>query len=71
MFFLAYIIMPILIVNVLLGGFATKYIVEFWMFYVKGITPHISFFFYEAAGLLLGQITIPAAILTWLFSLIS
>lgn len=62
--------MPIIIVNLLLGGFATKYVVEFWMLYAKGIIPHISFLLYEAAGLLLGQITIPAAILTWLFSLI-
>ena len=60
----------ILILNVLLGGFCTEYVVEYWGTLIKGAPVDVPFLPCAVAGLFLGEITIPAAALTWVFSFV-
>lgn len=57
----------LLVVNLLIGGFATEYVAEFWSAYF-GHPKDLPFWIAAVAGLFLGEITIPLAILTWIFS---
>lgn len=59
----------VLFVNVTIGALTTRYAVEFWAGYFKGHEVVIPLFPCIIAGLFLGEITIPLAIITWLFSL--
>ena len=61
-------ILIIFVLNLVVGGLATEYVVEFWVSYFKGVPVDIPFLAAAFAGLFLGQFTIPAAILTWLLS---
>ncbi len=58
-----------LFVNLAFGGIATHYIIQFWVSYFKGVPIHVPFVPCVIAGLFLGEITIPAAMFTWLCSL--
>lgn len=57
----------ILVVNVLLGGLATEYVVEFWTAYF-GKPMDVPFWAAAIAGLFVGEVAIPLAVLTWLIS---
>jgi hypothetical protein len=64
------VVLIVLVINVIFGGLATEYVVEFWASYFKGIPVDISFIPCAIAGLFLGEIAIPAAAFTWLFSFV-
>jgi len=57
-----------LIINLLIGGLATEYVVEFWGSVIKGAPMDVPFFPCAIAGLFLGEFTIPAAAVTWIIS---
>jgi len=63
-------ILVILLINLLVGGFATEYFVEFWGGYIKGVPVDVPFLPCAIAGLFLGEFTIPAAIVTWILSFV-
>ena len=56
--------------NLVLGGFATQYVVEYWGTYLKEAPVDIPFWVCAIAGFFVGQITVPAAIITWLLSFV-
>lgn len=60
----------IIALNILLGGLATQYIVEFWASYFKGVPVDIPFLPAAIAGLFFGEITIPLAVITWILSFV-
>lgn len=64
------IFLVILVLNVVFGGLATEYVVEFWGARYKGHPVDVPFGPCVIAGLFLGEFTIPAAVLTWLISFV-
>jgi hypothetical protein len=60
----------ILVCNILFGGIATRYVVEFWGTMIKGVPVHVPFFPCLIGGLFLGEFTIPVAVLTWIVSFV-
>ncbi len=60
-------IITILVVNIVLGGLATQYVIQFWATLIKGVPVDAPFTICAIAGLFLGEFTIPAAVITWLF----
>lgn len=60
--------LKLLVINILLGGLATEYVIEFWMSYAKGVPVDVPFLACALGGLFVGQFTIPGAIATWLLS---
>lgn len=66
---LAFIIV-FLLVNILLGGICTQYVVEFWGSYIKETVVDVPFFPCAIAGLFLGEIIIPLAVFTWIMSFV-
>ena len=64
------IILVVILFNITIGGVATEYLVEFWASYLKETTVNVPFLPCAVAGLFLGQITIPAAIATWVLSFV-
>ena len=58
----------VLVFNVVVGGWLTQYVFEFWLTYVKGVAIHLPFWACALAGLFLGQFMVPAAIITLLLS---
>jgi hypothetical protein len=60
----------VLLINLLVGGLATEYVVEFWAGYIKGVPTDVPFLPCAVAGVFLGEFTIPAAIATWILSFI-
>ncbi|HTM68572.1 MAG TPA: hypothetical protein VL426_04690 [Candidatus Binatia bacterium] len=67
---LAGILLFFLVINLVFGGLATEYVVEFWGSRYKGQPVDVPFFPCVIGGLFLGELTIPAAVLTWLFSFV-
>lgn len=59
-----------ILINPLIGGLATEYVVEFWASYLKGVPVNIPFLPCIVAGLFFGEITIPAAVATWILSFV-
>lgn len=57
-----------LVVNLVFGGLATEYVVEFWGSRSKGVPVDVPFGVCVIAGLFLGELTIPLAMVTWLVS---
>jgi hypothetical protein len=57
-----------IVINILLGGIATQYVVEYWGSRMEGRAVHAPFLPCAIVGLIGGEITIPAAGITWLFS---
>ena len=60
----------LLLFNLLAGGICTEYVVEFWASYFKGVPVHVPFWTCALAGLFIGEITAPLAIVTWIFSFV-
>lgn len=58
----------ILALNVVFGGLATEYVVEYWASYSRQTPVDVPFFPCAVAGLFLGELTIPLAIVTWVLS---
>jgi len=63
-------VVVVLIINVFWGGIATQYVVEFWAGYIKNRPVDVPFLPCALAGVILGEITIPAAVATWLLSFV-
>ncbi len=59
-----------MVLNALLGGFATQYVVEFWGSMLNGVPVDVPFWACAIAGIFIGEVTIPAAIATWLLSFV-
>ncbi|MFQ5661914.1 MAG: hypothetical protein ACE5F2_01530 [Candidatus Paceibacteria bacterium] len=64
------IILISIVVNVLLGGICTQYVVEYWATYFKEVSVTVPFLPCAIVGLFLGEITIPAAVVTWILSFV-
>lgn len=58
----------ILLLNVVFGGLATEYVVEYWASYARQTRVNVPFLPCVVAGLFLGELTIPLAVITWLLS---
>ena len=58
----------VLACNVIFGGVATKYVVEYWGPSLKHAPVHVPFIACAFAGLFVGEFTIPAAAITWVYS---
>ena len=63
-------IIAFVLVNILLGGFCTEYVVEFWSSYFKDTVIDVPFWPCAIVGLFLGELTIPAAAFTWVLSFV-
>lgn len=63
-------IILVLLINLTVGGFATKYVVQFWSSYFRKTPVTVPFPPCAIAGLFLGELTIPLAVVTWLFSFV-
>ena len=64
------ILLIILVLNLLFGGLATQYVVEFWGPYIVHHPVQVPFSVCVVVGIFFGEVTIPAAVLTWLISYI-
>lgn len=58
----------VLLLNVVFGGLATEYVVEYWASYARQTPVDVPFGPCVVAGLFLGELTIPLAIVTWVLS---
>jgi hypothetical protein len=58
----------IILLNGLLGGCATEYLVEYWATLIKGRPFDLPFAAAFGVGIFLAEVTIPLAILTWCIS---
>lgn len=58
----------LLLFNFLIGGLATKYVVEYWGSYLQKKRVDLPFIIAAIGGLIIAEFTIPGAILTWLLS---
>lgn len=63
-------ILGVLLLNVFVGGLAVEYTIEFWVPRATGHAVDVPFFAAAIAGLFLGEIAIPAAILTWILAFV-
>jgi hypothetical protein len=61
--------LAILLLNALLGGVCTQYVIEFWGTYFRHVAVYAPLWICVVGGLFLGEFTIPAALLTWLLTL--
>jgi len=59
----------VLVFNILVGGYATEYTLETWATYVKETVVDVPFLPCALAGLFLGEIIVPLAIVTWILFL--
>lgn len=62
------IFLVVVIVNLTIGALCTEYVVEYWASYSKGYAVDVPFGPCIVAGLFLGELAIPAAIVTWIMS---
>ena len=53
---------------VLLGGFCTEYVIEFWGSYFKGQPVDVPFGLCVLLSLFLGETPVPLAVLTWVIA---
>lgn len=63
-------LLMVLLLNVTIGGLLVRYDVQFWASYFKGTQVAIPMFPCAIAGLFLGEIALPVAIITWLLSFV-
>ncbi|MFY9486137.1 MAG: hypothetical protein WBH42_00025 [Bacillota bacterium] len=61
-------IVILLVVNFVIGGFTTRYVLEYWGTFVRQTRVEVPLFPCMLAGLFLGEVTIPAAIGTFIIS---
>lgn len=59
----------ILASNIIFGGIATKYVVEYWGPSLKHAPVHVPFIPCAIAGIFVGEFTVPGAVITWVYSL--
>jgi len=64
------ILVIIIILNILLGGVCTQYVVEFWCTYLQHKPVTVPFWPCALTGLFLGEFFIPAAVVTLLLSFV-
>lgn len=62
------IFLVILVLNLIFGGLATRYVIEFWGTYFKKVPVSAPLLPCCVAGVFLGEFTIPIAIITWIIS---
>ena len=65
--------LPIIILilfNVFVGGYATEYLVETWVTYIKEVPLDIPFYVACIAGLFFAEATVPLAIVTWILTFV-
>lgn len=60
----------VLLLNITVGGLCTEYVLEYWLTYFKGTVIDLPFWVCALIGLFGGEILIPAAIITFLLSLV-
>ena len=58
----------LIIFNITIGGLATEYVFETWVTYFKEAPVDIPFWVAAIAGLFIAEVTVPAAIVTWLLT---
>ena len=63
------VILIVLVINLIVGGLATEYVVENTMTVIKDKPVDVPFFPCAVVGLFLGEILIPLAILVWFIML--
>ncbi len=56
--------------NISIGAWALQYTVAYWTLYFGHVAKHIPYLPAAIGGLFLGEITIPAAIATWILSFV-
>jgi len=61
-------VLVVVIVNLTIGALCTEYVVEYWASYSKGYAVDVPFGPCIVAGLFLGELAIPAALVTWIAS---
>lgn len=59
----------VLAFNFVIGGWATQYVIETWGTVLKHHPVHASFMMSGLLGLLVGEIAVPVAIVTWVILL--
>lgn len=64
--FIALVIIGLIVFNIVVGGFSVQYVIEFWGSYAQHKTVIVPFLPCAIAGLFLGEISIPVAIVTWI-----
>lgn len=55
-------------INATIGGLCTQYVAEYWGAMIKEDPVDIPFWICMVAGLFLGEVAVPAAIITWLIA---
>jgi len=60
-----------LMINLMIGGCTTEYIVEYWASLIKQTPVDISFIPAIIVGMFFGTFTIPAAAITWIISMVA
>lgn len=55
-------------INLIIGGLCAEYVFEYWLSFSSGKPVDIPFWVAALVGLFLGELTIPAAFITWLLS---
>ena len=63
-------ILFIMAFNFFVGGYATEYVVETAHLWIKGVPVDVPFIPCAFAGLIVGEFTIPLAILFFLFNMV-
>jgi hypothetical protein len=61
-------VVALLVVNLVAGGFTTKYILDYWGTFVKSERVDMPLVPCMLAGLFVGEITIPGALATFILS---
>ncbi|MGO9530802.1 MAG: hypothetical protein ACLP3B_06445 [Syntrophobacteraceae bacterium] len=64
------VVVGIIVVNVWAGGYAVQYVLQFWGTYLQHKPVTVPIFPCMVAGCFLGEISIPAAICTWVLHFI-
>lgn len=65
----ALVILLILAFNILIGGLATRYVLEFWVPKIVNHPVHVSMLVSCFLGFFVAEVTVPVAILTWFITL--
>lgn len=64
------VLLAVLVLNLTIGGCCLQYTIETWASYAKGHTVDIPFWPCWVGGAFLGEIAVPAAVVTWLVSFV-
>lgn len=61
-------VVALLVINLVAGGLTTKYILDYWGTFIKNERVDMPLFPCMLAGLLVGEVTIPGALATFILS---